>query len=259
MDVPINYSEFEGSTIIVWAASIVGGSLQLRSLRCLVGWRRSSTSHPSNWAASIKFVNLRLGVLIDKLIDVNVAAPNSDLECFPVLSNLDLLCTEIVDALASNQTLEHDSEFGTIRVMVQVLCHLAIDRVTSDGEVDTELHAGDFLFETCDLNLGILELLEQLKVDFLRFVHLLFHFEHIIIDRLQLGLHLCLGLHGIFNVGSQRLILLLKSLVVSFVSDSDSLVLRNDVFLLKSSFLIGSDVFFVLRLQIGDLLLLFLS
>ena len=80
--------------------------------------------------------------------------------------------------------------------MVQVLCHLAIDRVISDGEVDTELHAGDFLFETCDLKLGILELLEQFKVDFLRFVHLLFHFEHIIIDLLQISLNLCLGLHA---------------------------------------------------------------
>ena len=143
--------------------------------------------------------------------------------------------------------------------MVQVLCHLAIDRVTSDGEVDTELHAGDFLFKSCDLNLRILKLLQQLKVDFLGFVDLFLHFEHVIIDLLQLALHLFLGLHGIIQVVSQRLIFLFESLVVSFVGDSDSLILRNDIFLLEPSFLIVRDDFFMLVLQIGDLLLVFLS
>lgn len=133
-------------------------------------------------------------------------------------------------------------------MVVYVLCHLAIDRVTSDGEVNSELQAGQFFFQRCDLNLRILKLLQQLKVDFLRFVDLLFHFENMIVDLLQLALHLHLSLHGFFQVGSQGRVFLTQSLVVSFVGDSDAFILSNDVLLLESSFLIVRDDFLVLRL-----------
>ena len=76
-----------------------------------------------------------------------------------MLSDLDFLCSEIVNTRGSNFTLEHDSEFCSIGMVVDVLCHLDIDGITSDGEVDTELQAGDFFLETGYLYLSILELL----------------------------------------------------------------------------------------------------
>jgi len=52
-------------------------------------------------------------------------------------------------------------------MVVQEVCHLTVDRVTSDGEVDTELHAGDFFLKSGNVNLRIFELFQQFKVNFL--------------------------------------------------------------------------------------------
>ena len=143
--------------------------------------------------------------------------------------------------------------------MVNVLGHLAIDRITSDWEVNTELQTGDFLLQACDFNLRILELLQQLKVYFLSLIHFFFHFKNIVVDLLQLALVIFLGLHFVMQFSAQGVIFLLKRSIVPFVSDSDTLILRNHIFLLESSFLIVRDDFFMFSLQIGDLFLLFLS
>ena len=176
-----------------------------------------------------------------------------------MLSDLDFLCSEIVNTRRSNFTLEHDSEFCSIGMVVDVLCYLDIDGITSDGEVDTELQAGDFFLETGNLYLSILELLQQFKVNFLRFVHFFFHLKYIIIDLFQLPLDLGLSYHSVFQVSPERIVFLFKSSVVPFVRNSDTLILSDDIFLLQSPFLIVRDIFRVLSLQIRDLLLLSLS
>ena len=247
----IIFSELEGS--LVWA---VIRSVLLLSLRLLLSWWASCQS--SNWATSIEFVNFGLSVFIDKLINVNISTTNSNLECFPMLSDLDFLCTEIVYTRASNLTLEHDSEFSSVGVMVHVVSHLAINWITSDWEVDTELQACDFFFKASNLKFGILELLQNFKVDFLRFIELFLNWEYLFVGLLELSLHLRFGFHGFFDVCSERCIVLFEGIIVSFLSDSNLFILCDNIFLLESALLIFRNDFLMLRLQIGDLPLVLL-
>ena len=151
----MNKSKSEWSLLLVWA---VYGSLQLQPLICFLGWRRSTCR--SYWAASIELVDFLLLVLINKLVNVHVTASNSYFEHFPVFRNQNLLSSKIVDTFASYHALEHDLEFVSVGMIVDVLCHFAFNRIIFDREVDFIAKVRELFLKTGNLNLCSLKLLQ---------------------------------------------------------------------------------------------------
>ena len=97
-------------------------------------------------------------VLIQELVDGEVAATNPNVD--PVLVNLhvDLLGSELVDAL--RLTHEHDLQLAALRVVVDVLREKFVCTVIFDGDIDRDpgLEVDDVGFERLDLIFTFAEL-----------------------------------------------------------------------------------------------------
>lgn len=69
----------------------------------------------------------------------------------------DALLAEFVDTLSLSQ--EHDLQLCSVRVVVNILCELLVDRVSLGGDVDCDagLEVDDVALEGLDFILGVFQ------------------------------------------------------------------------------------------------------
>ena len=83
---------------------------------------------------SFKFLQLNWRELVEKFVNAEVAATDSDLYFVLFYADVDTLRPKLIDALAVSH--KHHLKFITIRVVVNELGHLLVDRVILERNVD---------------------------------------------------------------------------------------------------------------------------
>lgn len=132
------------------------------------------------WVLSLKLLELYRCVLVQELVDREVAAAHSDFDVVLLHFDCDSLGTELIDAFALPH--EHYLELGALWIIVDELCQLSVNVVLLDWDVDGNplLQVHDVLLERLDLNLGILQLFQQLQRRLVCFVDFLFELKDVI-------------------------------------------------------------------------------
>ena len=111
----------------------------------------------------VQFFKLSRSVLIQELVDGEEATTDLDLDLSTLDFDHDLAGTELVDALRLSH--EHDLQLLAIRVVVDILRKVSVDRVSLDRDVDSDarLHVQDVLLESLNLDLEPADAFEQLQ------------------------------------------------------------------------------------------------
>lgn len=143
---------------------------------------------------SFKLLELLGSVLLEEGIDRQETTTDTDLDV--VLLNLDhdLSGAELVDT--GGLSHEHDLQLASFGVVVDVLGETLVDIILLDRNVDSDslLEVNDVLLERFNLDLGILQLLEELKRSLVGSVHLLLEVDDVLGRLIKLLLEL--GLLG---------------------------------------------------------------
>ena len=156
----------------------VQGRFDLPALQSLL--QSDAIGHTSGRILSLEPLKLRRRVLVNELIDRKETATNLDLNLVTQGLHIHLLRAKLIDT--GGLTHEHDLEFLAVRVVVDVLSQLLVDRIVLDRDVDsdTRLKVDDVLTQLLDLVVGLFDfgfvvfhLLEHLKLGVLRLVVLL--------------------------------------------------------------------------------------
>jgi len=122
-----------------------------------------SVSEALEGVSSLQSLELGGSILIDELVDGQVATSDLDLDFVLLDTDSDALLAELVDALSLSQ--EHDLQLCSVRVVVDILCELPVDRVSLGWDVDCDagLEVDDVALEGLDFVLGVFQTLEQVK------------------------------------------------------------------------------------------------
>ena len=123
----------------------------------------NTIGHASHGVLALQFLELDRRVLVQELIKREVATSNSDLNLVTHATNHYTLGTKLISAFRFAH--EHDLQFLSVRVVVDVLCKLLVDCIVLDRDVD------------CDARLEIDDILSQCLNFVLAFFHLLKHFK----------------------------------------------------------------------------------
>ena len=94
----------------------------------------NTVCHSTHRVLTFKFLKLSGSVLVEELVQGEVAAANSDLNLVTNASDHHALGAELVSALGLAH--EHDLELLTVRVVVDVLRKFLVDGVIFDRDVD---------------------------------------------------------------------------------------------------------------------------
>ena len=115
-------------------------------------------AEPLQRIASLQFLKLDWRVLVYELIDRQIAAANANLDATFLDSHIDLLRAKGIDALALSH--EHDFQLVPVRIVVDELGHLLIDRIILEWNVDCNscLQVYDVVLESATLKLQLLHL-----------------------------------------------------------------------------------------------------
>ena len=118
--------------------------------------------------------------MIEELVKGKVTSTNSDFDI--VLFDLDgnSLGTELVNTFGLAH--EHDLELRSLGVVVNEFSKLSVDWVFLHWNVNSDslLEVNDVLLERINLDLGILQLLQELQRSLVSLVDLLFKFENVV-------------------------------------------------------------------------------
>mmetsp|Transcript_885 Transcript_885/g.1361 ORF Transcript_885/g.1361 Transcript_885/m.1361 type:complete len:201 (+) Transcript_885:250-852(+) len=138
-----------------------------------------AVGHAAHRVLALKHLQLSGSVLVEELVEGQVAAADLDLNLVTDAHDADALAAELVHAVAL--THEHDLQLLSVRVVVNILSELLVDRVVLDGNVDrnARLQIDDVLAQRLDLvvrrgqlRLVLLHLLEHFELGGLRLVEL---------------------------------------------------------------------------------------
>jgi len=159
---------------------------------------------------ALKLLELDRGVLVQELVDAQVAAADSDVDLLLVNLDADTFAAEVVNTLGF--THKHNLQLLAVRVVVDVLSNLFVDLVIFDGDVnrDSRLQVDDvvaenlnFLLHVIAVTLGSSQVLEQVQLVDLRLVELVLKVSdvlsgtvQVILQSLFLLLHLLAVLHN---------------------------------------------------------------
>ena len=118
--------------------------------------------------------------MIEELVKGKVTSTNSDFDI--VLFDLDgnSLGTELVNTFRLAH--EHDLELRSLGVVVNEFSKLSVDWVFLHWNVNSDslLEVNDVLLKRINLDLGILQLLQELQRSLVSLVDLLFKFENVV-------------------------------------------------------------------------------
>jgi len=208
---------------------------------------------------ALQLLQLLGRVLVEELVDGEVAAAHPYLDVVLLYFDGDSLRAELVNALGFAH--EHDLELGAVGVVVDVLGQLLVDHVFLDGDVDRNslLEVDDVLLELADLHLGVLELLEELETNLIALVNLLLHRHHEVGRLLELVLNLLLVVDRLLQVPPQVLVLGLQRQMALLHLHSCSLDLHPVPLILLYGSLVLRDVFLLLHSRILTILKLLLE
>jgi len=105
---------------------------------------------------ALQFLELLRGVLVEELVNGEVATAHPDLDVVLLDLNGYSLGAELVDPLRLPH--EHDLELGSFGEVVEVLGKLFVDQVILVGDVDgnARLEIDNVFLQLRDFNLGVL-------------------------------------------------------------------------------------------------------
>ena len=95
---------------------------------------RDFLTEPLKWVPTLQLFKFNRSVLIQELVNAEVATSHSDLNLVLFNPNVDFLASELVSALALPH--EHHFQLVSIRVVVDKLCHLLVNWIALDGDID---------------------------------------------------------------------------------------------------------------------------
>jgi len=123
---------------------------------------------------TLQFLELDRSVLVEELVDGEVASAYSDVDLVLLDLDGDALSAELVDAFSLAH--EHDLELLAVGEVVDVLGQSFVDDVALHRDVDSDagLQVDDVLLEGFNLELCVFELCEESDGCLLRFQVLLF-------------------------------------------------------------------------------------
>ena len=131
-------------------------------------------AEPFQRITSLQFLKLDWRVLIYELIYRQIAASNANLDATFLNSHVDFPRAKGVDALTLSH--EHNFQLVPVRIVVDKLSHLLVDRIILEWHVDCNscLQVYDVVLESAALKLQLLDLLEQVQALLVRTVHAVF-------------------------------------------------------------------------------------
>ncbi len=132
------------------------------------------------------------GVLIDKLVDRQIATADAHLNLVLLYLNVDTLAAKSV--YAGTLTHKHNLELSPIRVVIDVLSNFHVHRVLCLRNVDSDssLDLQDVRFQVGDLLFVSFALLQQVKGSFVGAVDFLLQCLHVVGGRGKIRVQLCL-------------------------------------------------------------------
>jgi hypothetical protein len=138
---------------------------------------------------ALQLLQLGRGVLVQELVDREVTTTDTDVDLVLVDADPDPLGAKLVDTLVLPH--EHDLELLPLGVVVDELSETLVDRIVlhRDVDCDTLLQLNDVVFEGLDLDLGILELPEELQTGLVGLVDLVLHLHDVVRCDLELVYH----------------------------------------------------------------------
>ena len=198
-------------------------------------------AEPFERVLSLQLLQLDWSVLIQELVQRQVSAAHTNLDIVLLYLDSDPLGTELVDAFGLAH--KHDFKLGSLGIVVDELCELAVDHVVFHGDVDgySLLQINDVLLQRLDFNLGVLQLLQQFQTDLVTLVHFLLHLDDVVRCILKFVLQLCFLLHEYLHVRAQCRVLILQLV--------DFLLLNPVLLFLYLDFLLLNLEFFVLNFK----------
>lgn len=127
---------------------------------------------------SLESVKLNRGVNVKELINGKVSSSYSDDDLALFDSHVDLSGSEEVDSLALSH--EHDLEFRSVRVVIDVFSKSLVNIILSDRDVHghSGLELNNVFFKSINLALSILKLSEEFERGIVSLVDLLLKVEH---------------------------------------------------------------------------------
>ena len=163
--------------------------------------------HALQGVLSFKLLELLGSVLLKEGVDREEATADTDLDVVLLNLNHDLSGAELVDTLGLSH--EHDLQLASFGVVVDVLGEALVDGIFLDGNVDSDslLEINDVLLERFNLDLGILQLLEELERSLVGSVHLLLKVDDVLgrLIKLLLELGLLGGQLDVESLGRSKL------------------------------------------------------
>jgi len=131
-----------------------------------------AVGHAAHRVLALKHLQLSGSVLVEELVEGQVAAADLDLNLVTDAHDADALAAELVHAVAL--THEHDLQLLSVRVVVDVLSKLLVNRIVLNRDVhgDARLEIDDVLTQSLNFVLAFLHLLKHFELGGLRLVEL---------------------------------------------------------------------------------------
>ena len=145
----------------------------------------NTLAHPLKWILALQLLELSWRVLIQELVDAEVASTNLDQDLAALDLDAHSLLTKLVDTLRLAH--KHDLKFAAFGVVVDVIAQSFVHSIRLNRDVN-----GDAGLKVNNVLLKVLDLLEELKTSLIRLEALVLDLLNIVRSFLELDLQLSL-------------------------------------------------------------------
>ena len=145
----------------------------------------NTLAHPLKWILALQLLQLSWRVLIQELVDAEVASTNLDQDLAALDLDAHSLLTKLVDTLRLAH--KHDLKFAALGIVVDVIAQSFVHSIRLNRDVNC--NAG---LKINNVLLKVLDLLEELKTSLIRLEALVLDLLNIVRSFLELDLQLSL-------------------------------------------------------------------
>ena len=145
----------------------------------------NTLAHPLKWILALQLLELSWRVLIQELVDAEVASTNLDQDLAALDLDAHSLLTKLVDTLRLAH--KHDLKFAALGIVVDVIAQSFVHSIRLNRDVN-----GNAGLKINNVLLKVLDLLEELKTSLIRLEALVLDLLNIVRSFLELDLQLSL-------------------------------------------------------------------
>ena len=145
----------------------------------------NTLAHPLKWILALQLLQLSWRVLIQELVDAEVASTNLDQDLAALDLDAHSLLTKLVDTLRLAH--KHDLKFAALGIVVDVIAQSFVHSIRLNRDVN-----GNAGLKINNVLLKVLDLLEELKTSLIRLEALVLDLLNIVRSFLELDLQLSL-------------------------------------------------------------------